>query len=86
MLMTDRPDDYPRPWRMREHRSGIAIKDAAGMTVLILPFTGKASADAKRRTARLILEAVNSHGRETPAVAVRIGSAGERPSSRSALS
>ncbi len=86
MLMIDRSDDYPRPWRKMEHRSGIAIKDAAGATVLILPFTGKASADAKRRTARLILEAVNSHGQETPGVAVQLGSAGEHPSSHSALS
>ena len=40
-------------------RSGIAIKDAKGATVLLLAFTGVASRERKKRAASLILEAVN---------------------------
>ncbi len=60
--MTIKTDDHPRPWRRIEHRTGITIKDASGATVLFMPFTGKASTEVKRKTAGLILSAMNSQG------------------------
>ena len=51
--------DHPCPWRLIEKRSGIVVKDAMGMTILFLAFTGKVSRDRKRRTAQLIAQAVN---------------------------
>ena len=51
--------DHPRPWGAIKGRSGIAIKDAKGATVLLLAFTGVASRERKKRAASLILEAVN---------------------------
>lgn len=64
MPVTDRTEDYPLPWRKRESRSGITIRDANGMRVLFIPFTGTTSMDAKRRVAHRILEAVNGDKRD----------------------
>ncbi len=54
---------YVRPWRKEEYSTGISIKDARGVTVVFIAFSGKSSIPAKRQAAHLIIEAVNNHGR-----------------------
>lgn len=51
--------EHPSPWRTIERRSGIMVKDARGVTILFLAFTGETSRERKRRTASLITEAIN---------------------------
>ncbi len=65
--------EYPLPWQCFEKRSGIIIKDAAGTSVMTLPFTGEASKDAKRRAAQLVLRAVNGSA-SGPAATIRLAS------------
>lgn len=55
--------DYPRPWHAVEKQSGIVIKDATGVSILTVTFTGRKSKDAKRRVAQLVLTAVNKFTR-----------------------
>lgn len=61
--MTDRtqpaPIDHPLPWSEVRSKSGIALKDADGATVLLIPFTGVSSRPRKLTTAGMILKAVN---------------------------
>lgn len=52
--------NYPRPWHAVEKQSGIVIKDATGVSVLTVPFSGLKSKEAKRRVAQLVLRAVNT--------------------------
>ncbi len=68
MPLTGEVEDYPLPWWKGELASGIVIRDANGTRVLFIPFTGKASVAAKRKVARLILEAVNGAGWDTPPI------------------
>lgn len=55
---------YVRPWRKEEYSTGISVKDARGVTVVFMAFSGKSSIPAKRQVADLIIEAVNNHRRD----------------------
>ncbi len=64
MLAAGETEAHVRPWRKEEYSTGISIKDAKGVTVVFMAFSGKSSISAKRQAALLIIEAVNNHGRD----------------------
>ena len=64
MLTAGEAEAYARPWRKEEYSTGISIKDARGVTVVFMAFSGKSSISARRQAADLIIEAVNSYGRD----------------------